>query len=212
MSYAALVSDFADRDAFPIAINEVINWIRTRTDHDIIKLHPVDREHKSYRGAFRRRAISIGGPYSDDIEIRVDIVFGAELHPHMKRLVICKELLHVFDAPKACVNTAEKVRSLIPAMNVPGEIPIDLPFIMDKLGVYRALAVLMPTKARKRLAEAVSSGARTVEEVATHVALPTADVDLWLRLGDAFEIIIGVAHSVSEEADPIAGEKGLAVE
>lgn len=197
MSYAALVSDFANRDAFPISINEILQWIQTRTDHKIIRLHPVSREHKSFRGAFRRRAVSTGGVYSDNFEIVVDIAFGAELPRPMQRLVICKEALHVFDAVGARVDTEEKVRSLIPAMNAPGDYPPDLPFLMDKLGVYRALAVLVPTKARKRLAQNVEDGTRTVEEVATHLALPPYEVDSWLRLGDTFETAIGIAHTLS---------------
>ena len=45
MTYAALVEHFSNIESLPIPIDEVINWVRNRTEHKHIKLHAVDREH-----------------------------------------------------------------------------------------------------------------------------------------------------------------------
>jgi len=184
MSYASLVEYFAHTEDLPIPVNAVLDRIRTTTDHKDIRLYPVERHNKAFRGAFRRLAYPIGKMYSHEFEIVCQILYGRDLPDEWKRLVIVKEALHVFDPEGSRVDTQDKVRKLIPQVITP-----DLrgtpfgPAIDDYLGVFRAMAVLLPRHARTKLKAAVDASSRTVTEIADYVRLPDYYVDIWLDVG-----------------------------
>lgn len=188
MSYASLVEHFAKVEDLLIPVNAVLAWIRSRTDHKDIRLYPVERHNKAFRGAFRRLAYPIGKTYSHEFEIVCQILFGRDLPDDWKRLVIVKEALHVFDPEGSRVDSPEKVRQLIPAV-----ISRDLrgapfvPAIDDFLGAYRAMAVLLPRRARNKLKAALDAGTRTATEIADYVKLPDFYVDIWLQVGMEYE-------------------------
>lgn len=190
MTFRALAENFSGAAEFPIKVKQVFSWIRENTDHKNIELHGVSRDHKSYRGAFRRRAISTR-PYDPNPDILTQILFGTDLTREWKRLVIVKEVTHVFDGPNACVETPEKLQSLIPSI-ITTELkgaPF-VPAINDHFGAFKAMAVLMPRSAREQLSEAVSNETRTVEEVAQYVRLPESYVDIWLQFGDKLDALL----------------------
>jgi hypothetical protein len=190
MTFVALVDSFAAQEEMPILIDSVIGWIRARTDHKIINLHPVHRDKKAFRGACRRTAIpSVGAPpYSQEYDIITEILFGNDLPEEWKRLVICKELLHVFDPPGEQVRTSESVKTLIMSVIAP-EIkgaPF-LPAMNDHLGAFRAMTILMPRATRLKIQPAYESGARSISEISSFVRLPEHYVDIWIRHGEQFE-------------------------
>jgi hypothetical protein len=184
MSYAALVEHFAKIEDLPIPVNAVLDRIRAATDHKDIRLYPVERHNKAFRGAFRRIAYPTGKVYSHEFEIICQILYGRDLPEEWKRLVIVKEALHVFDPLGSRVDTPDKVRKLIPQVITP-----DLrgtpfgPAIDDYLGVFRAMAVLLPRHARTKLKAALDAGSRTTTEIADYVKLPDYYVDIWLDVG-----------------------------
>lgn len=194
MTYKALVDSFCEEVDLPVHVNQVLSWVRENTDHKIIKLHGVNRNSQSFRGGFRRKAINVGVAYSqnpEDIEIHTDILFGNDLHDDWKRLVIVKEVMHVFDGPEACVDTPEKLAQLIPniiTMQLTGA-PF-IPALNDHFGAFRAMAVLLPKPMRQRLKDAIDSGDRTVEEVAQFCQLPEAYVDIWISHAERLESLI----------------------
>ncbi|WP_156771464.1 hypothetical protein [Labrys sp. WJW] len=187
MTLRALVDSFSTEENLPISVDSVLSWIKDNTDHKIISLHEVKRSSPAYRGAFRRTAVPIGGMYSGEFEIYTDILYGADLSMDWKRLVIVKEALHVFDDAGACVRSSEQLMALVPAV-LSAEIRSlpDFPAaaLNDRLGVFKAMAVLVPEGARAKLARSVEEGSRTVDEVATYLRLPPVHVDLWLRFGE----------------------------
>lgn len=198
MTFKALAESFSENKTLPIAVNAVLAWIRSHTDFTSITLHGVKRDHKAFRGAFRRKEINVGvlgvyGSNPTDIELHVDILYGQDLDEEWKRLVIVKEALHVFDGGHACVDTPEKLRQLIPQIVSPElkDAPF-IPAVNDHFGAFRAMAVLMPTAARKKLASSIEDGTRTVDEIASYVKLPEYYVDIWMRFGDDIEPLIGV--------------------
>jgi hypothetical protein len=153
MSYARLVEEFSEVEELPIPVNEVLEWIRKNTDHQDIRLHPVERTHRAFRGAFRRIAMRSGAMYSHDPEIVTQILYGEDLPDDWKRLVIVKEVLHVFDPEPNRVNTPDAVRRLIPAVITPElrsttKAKAFPPAIDDYLGAYKAMAILLPRAAR----------------------------------------------------------------
>lgn len=188
MTYRALVSHFATRDVLPIPVDDIVGWITARTDHKIIRFHPVPRAKKAYRGAFRRRAVATQLGYDGDPEIITDILYGEDLPSDWKRLVIVKEVTHVFDPEPSRVDSEDKVRRLVPAVMLSelGKSPF-LPAMEDHLGVLKALTLLLPKDARAKLKTAVDERRRSVLDVATYAAVPATYVDIWLRFGDEIE-------------------------
>jgi hypothetical protein len=79
MTFRALADSFATASSLPIRVDDVLDWIRTNTDHKIIELHGVRREHKGFRGGFRRKAIPVGGTvYNQDVEIVSQVLYGLD--------------------------------------------------------------------------------------------------------------------------------------
>jgi hypothetical protein len=192
MTYAALVSACAAEEDLPVPVQAVIDWIRAHTDHNTINLRPVGRKRSAFRGAFVRRAVPILRPYSADYDIVTDVLFAEDLSDDWKRLVIVKEVLHVFDHEGACVNTEEGVRRLIPAV-LANELQVPfLPALNDHLGAFRAMAVLIPRAARQKLRAAFEDESRTVGEIAHYAQLPDYYVDIWLRYGEEIERLLGL--------------------
>jgi hypothetical protein len=188
MSYAALVEHFSQIEDLPIPVDMVLDRIRATTDHKDIRLYPVERHNKAFRGAFRRLAIPKGKAYSHEVEIVCQIMYGADLSEDWKRLVIIKEALHVFDPEGSRVNTPDGLRKLIPRVisSDLGKTPF-APAIDDFLGAYRAMAVLLPREARRRLKAARDASTRTPTEIADYVKLPDFYVDIWLDVGNEYE-------------------------
>jgi hypothetical protein len=153
--------------------------------------HAIDgRLRASSRGV--RRAVPVLRPYSADYEIVTDVLFGEDLPDEWKRLVIVKEVLHVFDSEAARVNTEDGVRRLIPAV-LANELQVPfLPALNDHLGAFRAMAVLIPRAARQKLRAAFEDESRTVGEIAHYVQLPDYYVDIWLRYGEEIERLLGL--------------------
>jgi hypothetical protein len=189
MSYRALVKAFEHVEDLPLPVDEVLAWIRAHTDHKDIRLHPVARKKKAFRGAFRRIGIPRGGMYSGEYDIHTQILYGEDLPNEWKRLVICKEAMHVFDGGDELVSTAEDVKRLIPAVIVTElkGAPF-LPALNDHMGAFRALAVLMPRNARVKFKAAEEK--RSIVEIARFVQLPDFYVDVWLQHGDELEKIL----------------------
>ena len=204
MTFIALVDCFSTEEDMPVPIDSVISWVRSRTDHKIIELHPVHRGKKAFRGACRRKAIPLPGapPYSQDTEIITQILYGQDLHDDWKRLVICKELLHVFDPEGERVATPEAVKTLITSVVAPDlKAAPFLPAMNDHFGAFRAMTVLMPRETRLKLQVSFDAGTRTIAEIASYVRLPENYVDIWLRHGD---VLVSVRKEVeSHETDVI---------
>lgn len=191
MTFRALADSFENSENLPIRVDDILDWIRENTDHKDITLHGVQRDNKAYRGAFRRKAVPKGVLYSGDFDIITQILYGTDMEDDWKRLVIIKEALHVFDGPKSCVDTPDKLRKLIPAI-ISSELrgaPF-LPALNDHFGAFRAMAVLLPTSTRKKIAVAIEEGSRTVQEAAHFVRLPEFYVDIWIRFGEEMDPLL----------------------
>jgi hypothetical protein len=87
------------------------------------------------------------------------------------------------------VSTEEGVRRLIPAVIAPElkGVPF-VPALNDRMGAFRALAVLIPRAARIKLVEAEER--RSTAEIARFVQIPEFYVDIWLRHGTELEKLL----------------------
>ena len=188
MTYQALVREFSKIEDLPIPVDTVLAWIREHTDHNDLRLHGVGRNSKAFRGAFRRLGIPKGNMYSHDYDLVCQILYGRDLPDDWKRLVIVKEALHAFDPTGHQVNTPEMVQRLIQAVITPElRATAFAPAIDDFLGPYRAMAVLLPRAARRKLSAARKAGSRSSTEIATYAQLPDYYVDIWLDIGEEAE-------------------------
>jgi hypothetical protein len=188
MTYTALVKAFSKIEDLPIPVDAVLKWIQDHTDHKDLRLHPVSRQSKAFRGAFRRLGIPTGKPYSGDYDLICQVLYGQDLPEDWKRMVIVKEALHVFDPAGHHVNTADAVRKLIQQVITPElkQAPF-APAVDDFLGPYRAMAVLLPRAARRKLRRAYEAGTRTSSEIASYARLPDYYVEIWLDIGEEAE-------------------------
>jgi|HubBroStandDraft_6_1064221.scaffolds.fasta_scaffold1025412_1 hypothetical protein len=55
------------------------------------------------------------------------------------------------------------------------------------LGAYRAMAVLLPRTAQRKLQRAIADGTRSPTEIADFVQLPDFYVEIWLQIGEEAE-------------------------
>jgi hypothetical protein len=187
MSYSALVRAFSKIEELPVRVEAVLAWIRDHTDHKDIRLHAVKRNSTAFRGAFRRIGIPKGKAYSHEYDLICQVLYGEDLPTDWKRLVIVKEALHVFDPDGHHINTPEGVGKLIRAVISPELRQPFAPAVDDYLGPYRAMAVLLPRAARRKLKQAHDEGKRTTTEIANYAQLPDFYVDIWLDIGEEAE-------------------------
>jgi hypothetical protein len=61
------------------------------------------------------------------------------------------------------------------------------PAVDDYLGAYKAMAVLLPKNARRKLRAAAEEDKRTSGEIANFAKLPAHYVDIWLNVADEVE-------------------------
>jgi hypothetical protein len=191
MSYIDLLNHFSNVELLPIPIDDIIDWIRQNTEHENIKLHAVSRENKAFRGAFRRTAMPSLRAYDSNPEVLNCVIFGKDLPEDWQRLVITKELLHIFDNENESVKTKADVEALIPAIIFSDIRQLQAaPILNDKIGPLKAMRILMPDAARNKLEKAFSEGRRTSADIAHYVKLPLPYVELWLTRGESISKLL----------------------
>ena len=121
----------------------------------------------------------------------IEIMYSKYLDEHQARLACCKELLHALDSDDERAATEEAVSTLIEQMAIPPNSGISLPAANDRLGVVRALAVLVPEAALAQLRPAYRRGEISEGEIASALALPVEYVritllDAWDKLIEQF--------------------------
>ena len=111
-----------------------------------------------------------------------------------RRLVCCKEILHVFDDDTDTARSLEAVDRLIESIVIPPDVGVTLPKSVwsDHLGCFHALMILLPRDALAILRKKVESGALSVEDVATLADIPDAYARLalsavWQKIADKID-------------------------
>jgi hypothetical protein len=178
MTCAALLRFTNSLTAFPIAIDTIIDWIKHHTAQDEIDLITVPIDRLKVSGVFRQFTYQTV-PYAE-AKFVTQVIYPNGLTPEMERLVVCKELLHIFDKPSERVSTSEDVDALINGIILQilgsrGQSAI----LNDMLGPFLAVAVLIPPSARKKLKAAREAGTHSADEIAEFVGLPIQYVDAW---------------------------------
>ncbi|MDR3494243.1 MAG: hypothetical protein P4L82_06540 [Ancalomicrobiaceae bacterium] len=179
MTIAALLRFVDEQTKFPIHIDTIIDWIKDHGLQDEIELCPADLDSAKLLGMFYQY-IKHPGVYADPVRV-TQIVYAAGLSPELERLVVCKELLHIFDKPEERVQTSTQVDDLISGIILRTFGASKDAVFNDVAGPFLALAVLIPPAARKRFMLAIEGGQLTADEVASFVNLPYPHVSIWLE-------------------------------
>lgn len=126
-------------------------------------------------------------PYDRNMPPILEVMYSKYLDEGQARLACCKELLHALDTLEERASSEESVSTLIEQMAIPPSSGISLPAANDRLGVIRALAVLVPEAALAQLRPAYKRGEISEGEIAAALVLPVEYVritllDAWDRL------------------------------
>jgi hypothetical protein len=185
MSVREVIEHFQRRTDLPIAIDEVQRLILSKTDIGRLRIIHVDMDSAVGQGVFKLYPVR-PSPYSEILTC-CDISIPNDLHEYEKRLVMCKELIHLLDPPNLRINTREQISELVsriildPSLMPPEEIKIESkPVIWDRLSTLVPGAVLFPICARSIILEHYKSNRLSLERIADGVQLPRRLVQIVL--------------------------------
>lgn len=89
-----------------------------------------------------------------------------------RRLICCKEILHVFDEDEHTARSIEAVGTLIDQIVIPPSSGISASAMSDQIGMLHAVMVLLPRDALIELLPVVEAGRLSVEDVANLADIP----------------------------------------
>lgn len=125
------------------------------------------------------------------------------LRPERKRLVVCKELLHLLDEPDMRVSTAEEFERLTSRLGLPPEdqdpVKDGDKTISDRVGIYKAIAVLFPWATREVFMKPFNEGKLSHEDIAKIVDIPARYAALVMT--DVWEAVHNVLVQEFHEKD-----------
>ena len=173
-----IVEFFSTYTCLPVLIDDVIEQTKEMTGIRDIELVDVDMPTSTLRGMVRV-AYSMA-PYASG-ELTSWIYLSNEIQdPRMRRLVCCKEILHLFDDDAHMARSREQVDALVNDIVMPGgEETFSSPTTMsDRTGMGYALLVLLPRAALDILREEHRKGRLSENEIADLAMIPVA----WVRL------------------------------
>lgn len=181
MSIGILIEEFAARRSVPVDVNDVLAVLRNKGIKDEVYFFPVDIDSEILRGQFVHWDEPNDFEYPTDVTGAVmksvaGIFYAESLSDDWRRLVCCKELLHILDPEAWRAASEEEVRRLTERIVLPPEyqdaLKDGLPTASDRIGILQAIAVLFPWEAREILLKAVAAGRLNEAEVARLVDLP----------------------------------------
>ena len=180
MTLAKLIGAFESFTILPIEIPDVREQLVSFGFQDCIVFMEGDFDPSQLRGVFYQFTHRLG--VYGETERCTLILYSAHLSPEWKRVVCCKELIHVLDGIAARTNTPDEVTALVEKLLGPLSNEdfglADFQASKDKLALYQALAVLFPDDARAEILQMEPRPSHA--EVAEWVCLPRQLVALVL--------------------------------
>jgi hypothetical protein len=174
MSIPKLIMQFAMREIIPVQVADVVEAIKALGVTDQIRFYDVDIDTNVLKGVIEQWIYEevTGQPGIPVAEIST----AKSLSPTEKRLVECKELLHLLDPQHFRVNTFAGTEALIDKIVVPLELqdPANdgVHAVSDRIAIFYALAVLFPKAVRDLFMQPYKEGSLSLEHIAQMVDLP----------------------------------------
>lgn len=190
MRSGELIEFFSSFTKLQVGINEIADHIIASGIQDEIRFIGVELDVGILRGFLHRYTIR-AKLYGDPI-FRADIYYDRRQDLEWRRLVCCKELIHILDGPQHSTASREDAERLIERIVLPTEVHAQLEYTLaidDKLGLAKALAVLFPAGARELLIPKYKCGDMTDEDIARIAQIPLRFVrfvmlDTWEKILD----------------------------
>lgn len=197
----SLLDFLSKQEEFPVKIETIVKWFSDNGFQDQINLYPVPVQRKIV-SAYIVRWKKHGLPYTEAERI-ADIYYSIQHDEDWARLMVCKELMHMFDKEleaKSVADDPEKIKILIRELIdhrsfvVPEKYAPQTHADMAALGL--ALMVLVPYGAVEELLEGNVTEMKTKEEVADLFKIPVNCIDQILN--DKFlDTHLSVKHEVN---------------
>ena len=163
---------FGCHTKLPIKLDDVRDHILETGMVESIQFFDVDVDTTGLQGFCRVFEQQEPGMYTSSGQKVAHIFYAAELEEEEKRLVVCKELLHILDDHSATAQTRDEVDSLIEQIVLPLDVRQGLQSKSDHIGILHALAVLMPRDALAVLRPLHDDNKLSVEDVAALARVP----------------------------------------
>lgn len=177
MSLKKLVEHFADRDTFPISVDDVATWLVENGYQDNFEFHLVEMDPRILRGLVKRYYLPSLLPYNTEPALNTVISVSRELNDCWRRFVFCKELVHILDDEQENTCTVEDLRSLTQELTQPTNSNVSTQCIADNSAKLKALTILAPLKAIEALRDQYNSKQKTSYDIAMHFRIPVVFVD-----------------------------------
>ena len=186
-----LIGHFSHVTELPVELDEIVERaIRTGIQDEIL-LTPDDyKDPKILRGVFAQYK-RVTGVYRDP-DFVTDIAYSSRLPQEWQRVVVAKELVHLFDTECGKTGTQDEVAQLLDDLAKPlGDYGLgDFQALTDRFALYRSLPLLLPEAALDEARRAVREGSKTVQDVAEWSCLPVEIVmlmlgEVWGKLSSA---------------------------
>ena len=197
MLVSRLLDAFDKYTTLPIDVNDVRDKLVAMGVQDHIRFHFVKMDKDKIRGLLFRYSVH-RKPY-DVTMLWSDIVIASKMGEEAeawKRLVAVKELLHITDCDKLSASTPEVVDYIFDQFAVPPELRNGsmekgeaAAFLNDRVRIYFALAVLMPTLFREKLRPLWRAKQLTSREIAEIAKVPVRYVPFVME--EHFDDMIG---------------------
>ncbi len=164
-----IYEEFSCYTKLPIRIDDVCQFIREIGVVDDIRIYGVKADTDVVHGVCRIKEEMRA--YSPGIKIGC-IYYAKKLSVRMRRIVVCKELLHLLDNHVEMAQTQEEVSTLIDEIVAPTAIGMSIPALSDQYRHLHALTILLPRDALEELKELHDQGLISEEDVATIAKIP----------------------------------------
>lgn len=176
---------FSCHTVLPIKINDVRDHVLEAGVVDVIAFSEVSIDAGIIGGICR--VYTEKPAYSSERTV-AQIYFAGGLQLPERRMIVCKELLHLLDGHEETAQTREEVDRLIEEIVLPLDVRGSLPSVSDHLGILRALTILLPRDSLDILRPKVAGGQLSAEDIAKIALIPESYVRV--ALSPAWERVV----------------------
>ena len=178
MSVSRLIRAFSARHIVPVQTDKVLDVLKTWGVRDEIWFFP-DAEMDT--GIMKGQAVEWDAPWDDGTTKRfADIYTAKDLSSGERRLIQCKELLHLLDPEwaRVCDHIMDLIQEVVASPDNPESYDEDMDEGNDHRTIWSALAILFPWQVREIYLPGYRLNLITPEFIATQVDLSVQQVKL----------------------------------
>lgn len=175
-----LYEKFSGYTNLPIKIDWVAEQVCEDCNIDILHYISVKVDHNYLLGM--HRLFNKGDNENNQtktLHIYYNSILDLDAYSALKRIVVCKEILHTYDNEKHTAKSMKSVEQLIEGIIVPPALGMSSSLLSDHNGALHALMVLLPRDALDELIPAHLDNKYSVEDVARLAGIP----EEYARLG-----------------------------